>query len=178
MSEFSVRAAERRDLDGLSRVYNHYVATSTATFDLTPPSPEQYRTWFAEHAGGRHQAWVATGVGDAVAGFAYSGPFRPRRAYDTTVEVSVYLAPESVGRGLGGRLYRALFDSLCDEELHRALAVIALPNPASVALHTRWGFREVGRLHEVGWKFGQFWDVAFFERPLARGVRVEPEAKR
>lgn len=99
-----------------------------------------------------------------VAGVASSGRYRPRAAYDTTVETSVYIAPDSVGRGLGSALYGALFDALDGERVHRAVAGIALPNDASVALHRRFGFERVGRFSEEGWKFDRFWDVDWYER--------------
>ncbi|MGP8072114.1 MAG: N-acetyltransferase family protein [Thermoplasmata archaeon] len=178
MPEFVLRPAERGDLEGLTEIYNHYVATSIATFDLAPQRSEERTAWFDLHSGGRYRLWVVGVSGGPVVGYASSSPFRPRLAYQTTVEVSVYLAPSALGHGLGSRLYRALFDSIQDEDLHRAAAVIALPNPASVALHTKWGFREVGRLNEVGRKFDRFWDVAFFERPLERGVPVVSKGKR
>jgi phosphinothricin acetyltransferase len=174
VNDGSVRPARPSDLPAIDAIYHHYVATSIATFDLAPPSPDRRRAWFDEHVGGPYRLWVAVDPTDRVIGYASSGAFRPRLAYRTTVEVSIYLAPESVGRGIGHALYTALFDSIRAEELHRAVAVIALPNPASVAFHTRWGFREVGRFTEVGRKFDRFWDVALFERPLARGEAVRP----
>ena len=141
------------DLDALTSIYNHYVATTPATFETRLYSPTERRPWFDEHTGGRYRLWVVAPDAGPAVGWAETSRFRPRPAYDTTVEVSVYLDPGWVGRGLGSRLYRALFDSIAGETLHRAMAVIALPNPGSVAFHTHWGFREVGRLPEVGWKF-------------------------
>ena len=111
--------------------------------------------------------FVAAGVGGVV-GFARSGRHRPRPAYDTTVETSVYVDPGFVDRGVGAALYRALFDALEGEDLHRALAGIALPNGASVALHERFGFHRVAHFSEQGRKFGRFWDVDWYERPIAR----------
>jgi len=178
MADFALRSAVRGDLDALTEIYNHYVATSIATFDLAPQRPEERLAWFDLHSGGRYRLWVASAVGGPVVGFACSSPYRPRLAYQTTVEVSIYLGPGVVGGGLGSRLYRALFDSIQDEDLHRAVAVIALPNPASVALHTRFGFQEVGRLREVGRKFDRYWDVALYERTLECGVPVRLDGKR
>ena len=100
-------------------------------------------------------------------GYATSSPFRPKAAYATTVATSVYCAPEATGRGLGSLLYGRLFQHLDDQDLHRAIAGITLPNPASVALHLKFGFTEIGTEHEVGRKFGTYWDVQRFERPLA-----------
>jgi phosphinothricin acetyltransferase len=92
--------------------------------------------------------------------------FRERAAYSRSVETSVYLDPSMLGHGLGTALYAALLDELAHEDVHRAYAGIALPNDASEALHRRLGFREVGTYTEVGRKFGRWWDVRWYERPL------------
>ena len=99
-------------------------------------------------------------------GWASSGPFKDRAAYDTSVETSVYLAPGEQGQGAGRRLYQTLFDALAREDVHRAFGGIALPNEASVGLHLAMGFHHVGTYSEVGRKFGQFWDVAWYEKGL------------
>jgi phosphinothricin acetyltransferase len=84
----------------------------------------------------------------------------------TSVETSIYLAPEATGRGMGTDLYAALFAALAEEDLHRAYAGVTLPNTASVALHRKFGFRSIGVYREVGRKFGKYWDVEWFEKPL------------
>jgi phosphinothricin acetyltransferase len=101
-----------------------------------------------------------------VVGYACSVRFRPKSAYSTSVETSVYLDPDLKGRGIGARLYATLFDRLRGEDLHRAYAGVTRPNPASVALHLRFGFRSVGIYREVGRKLGRYWDVEWFEKPL------------
>jgi phosphinothricin acetyltransferase len=101
-----------------------------------------------------------------VLGYASSGPHRARPGYATTVETSVYVDPARSGHGVGASLYGALFEALREADLHRALAAIALPNPASVTLHGRFGFKQVGLFTEQGHKFGRYWDVAWFERAL------------
>ena len=85
---------------------------------------------------------------------------------ETSIETSIYLAPEAIGKGAGSRLYEALFKSLDDQDLHRAYAGIALPNPQSIGLHERFGFKRVALYTEQGRKFGRYWDVAWFEKPL------------
>jgi phosphinothricin acetyltransferase len=163
----AVRHARDGDLPRLTEIYNYYVVHTPITFDLEPYTVEQRRPWLRQfRADGPHRLLVAEEQGRVV-GYAYSGQFRPRKAYDTTVEVTVYCAPEATGRGIGTLLYGALFDALRDEDLHLAVAGITLPNAASVALHERFAFALVGVNHEVGRKFGRYWDVAWYERPLA-----------
>ena len=106
------------------------------------------------------------GGGQAV-GYATTSRFRTRAAYDTTVESSVYCRADLVGRGIGRALYLALFDLLKNEDIYRIVAGVTLPNPASIALHERCGFRHVGALTSVGRKFNRYWDVAWLERPLS-----------
>ncbi|MFI9722107.1 GNAT family N-acetyltransferase [Streptomyces sp. NPDC052396] len=161
-----VRPAETGDLEQLTSLYNHYVTHTPVTFDIEPVAIDQRRAWLAAHPGtGRHRVLVAEEAGTVV-GYASSGPFRERRAYETSVETSVYLLPGHTGRGLGGLLYSELFEVLAAEDVHRAYAGITQPNEASMRLHQRFGFRPAGLLRQVGRKFGSFWDVAWLERPL------------
>lgn len=164
-----VRPAGRDDLAALNDVYNEYVAGSHATFDVEPTSMDWRREWFGHYGRtGRHRLLVAL-AGDLVIGYASSSRFRPKPAYETSVEVSVYLTGDAVGRGVGTRLYSHLFESLAGEDVHRAYAGIALPNPASVALHERFGFKKAAHFTEQGRKFGRYWDVAWYEKPLDAG---------
>src|ERR1051325_11231682 len=118
--QLTVRACGEADLDQVNDIYNHYVATSPATFDLEPRTIEQRREWFSHYAtSGRHRALVATD-GDRVLGWATSSPVRPRRAYETSIETTVYVTPDAVGSGVGTALYAALFDALAGEDIHRA----------------------------------------------------------
>ena len=161
-----VRAAQPADLPALTDIYNHYVRTSGVTFDTTEFTAQQRQEWFSHYATtGQYRVLVAVDAADVV-GYATSSPFRPKPGYLTSVETSVYLRPDATGRGLGTLLYRALFDAIAEEDLHRAYAGVALPNDASVTLHERLGFRRLGTYVEVGRKFGRYWDVLWFERAL------------
>jgi phosphinothricin acetyltransferase len=111
----------------------------------------------------------------SVRGYASSSPLKDRPAYATSVELSVYLAPDARGRGLGRALLDALLARLEREPLHRAYACIALPNPASERLFLTAGFARVGHFREVGHKLGRYWDVVWLERPL-RGLLTEDPA--
>jgi phosphinothricin acetyltransferase len=164
-----VRPGARADLDQVNAIYNHYVETSPATFDLEPTTMGWRAEWFGWHGTtGRHRLLVAIDDGGLV-GFATSSPLRPRPAYDPSVETSVYVSPGMEGRGIGSCLYRRLFEELAHEDIHRAYAGIVLPNAPSVRLHERFGFREVGRFSEVGRKFDRYWDVAWYEKQMASG---------
>ena len=161
-----MRPGSKDDLVAVNDVYNHYVAESHYTFDDEPLSVESRREWFTHYADtGPHRLFVALDEGGLI-GFATSSRFRPKPGYDTSVETSVYLAAEAIGKGAGSRLYRALFESLEGEDLHRAYAGIALPNPASIGLHDKFGFKRVALFTEQGRKFGRYWDVAWYEKPL------------
>ena len=163
-----VRNAVAADLPALTAIYNHYIVHTPITFDVQTYQPEQRRPWFDDHAPtGRHRLLVTEEHGEVV-GYATTSRWRPKAAYDTTVESSVYVRPDAVGRGTGRALYAALFDAVAREDVHTIVAGIALPNAASMALHERFGFRQVGIFREVGKKFGQFWDVAWFQRPSGR----------
>ncbi len=162
----NVRAATEADVPRLAEIYNHYIEHTPATFDIEPFTVAQRLAWFAHYATtGPHRVLVADEEGTVI-GAAWSSQFRPKPAYNTTVETSVYCAPEATGRGIGAALYEALFQALENEPLHRALAGITLPNEASVRLHERFGFRRVALLSEVGSKLGRYWDVAWFEKGL------------
>lgn len=162
-----MRDARETDLLRLTDIYNHYILTTPITFDLEPYTPEQRRPWFDQFStSGRRRLLVAEEAG-RVAGYAGSHQFRTKAAYDTTVETTVYCAPEAIGRGIGALLYGALFEALQGEDLRLAVAGITLPNDASIALHERFGFRAAGVMHAVGRKFDRYWDVAWYEKLLA-----------
>lgn len=162
----SIRPGALDDLAGINSVYNHFVAETPATFDIVPISAAERAAWFGQFGGeGPHRLWVAA-VGSHVVGFAYSKEFRQRQAYETSIETSIYLDPGSTGRGIGTRLYSALFEALENEDLHRAYAAITLPNAASIALHEKCGFHSIGTHDEVGRKLGRYWSVRWYEKSL------------
>ena len=163
-SDVEVASGALEDLEAISEIYGHYVRTSAISFDLEVPGAESRLEWFSMFAtSGRHRLLVARDDGRAVA-YAASAPYRPRAAYAPSVETSVYVTPSHVGRGLGSALYEVLLSELEREDVHRAYAGIAMPNPASVRLHERCGFRQTGYFTEQGRKFGRYWDVAWYER--------------
>lgn len=172
-STYAIRSATLDDLQALTDIYNYYVINTAITFDVRPFAAQDRRAWFDDHtSGGRYRLLVAVGSGGESLGYATTSRWRPKAAYDTTVEASVYCHPEAIGRGCGTALYGALFDSIAAEDVRTIVAGVSLPNPASIKLHERFGFRPVGVFHGVGRKFDKYWDVAWFERPLALSAQL------
>ena len=166
MTDVIIRRAEQRDLPALLAIYNHYVVHTPITFDLEPRTLAQRREWFDEFAKmGKYQCFVAIDQGRPL-GWVCSAKFKEKAAYSSSVETSVYLAPGEIGKGIGRRLYRTLFEALSGEDIHRAFGGITLPNEASVALHRSVGFEHIGTYPEIGRKFGKYWDVALYLRKM------------
>jgi phosphinothricin acetyltransferase len=166
MNDLVIRAGELDDLEAVTEIYNYYIRETAITFDVNAFSPVERRDWFEQFGEKGPYRLVVAAMDGRVVGYAGSTRFRPKAAYITSVETTVYLDPGSMGRGIGTKLYEALFDSLRGEDLHRAYAGITQPNPASIALHLRFGFRSIGTYREVGRKLGQYWDVEWFEKSL------------
>jgi phosphinothricin acetyltransferase len=164
MAEIHIRPAVHGDLPRLTEIYNYYVVNTPVTFDVEPYTVEKREAWCAQFAAaGRYRLLVAEENG-VVVGYAGTTRFRPKAAYETTVETTIYCAPNAVGKGIGSRLYTALFEALRCEDIHRFVGGYALPNPGSAVLHERFGFKVVGVFSENGRKFGKYWDVCWVER--------------
>lgn len=159
----TIRAAVAADLPAMAAVYNVAVDTAVSTFDTEHRPPEHFADRVASTRPGDH-VLVAEAEGGEVVGFAYASTYRPRRAYEGTREVSIYLDERARGRGLGRALYDELLARVDADGIHTCLAVIAQPNAASEALHAATGFERVGLLREVGHKFGAYVDTALWQR--------------
>lgn len=161
-----IRPAVSSDAAALTELYNHYVATTAITFDIEPWTVADRTAWMSHYAeAGRYRLLVAH-EGDELAGYASTSPFAVKPAYETSVETTIYTAAGHSGKGIGTALYEALFAAVADEDLHRAYAGITMPNDASLRLHQRFGFTEVGLYREVGRKFGRYHDVLRMQREL------------
>ncbi len=110
--------------------------------------------------------WLVAEEGSQILGYAYATQWRARSAYRFSVEITVYLAPEYTGRGIGSKLYGQLFPILQARGIHAVMGGIALPNEASVALHEKFGLRKVAHFEQVGFKFNQWIDVGYWQRML------------
>jgi phosphinothricin acetyltransferase len=164
MNDTRIRIAEPNDLMRITEIYNYYVVNTPVTFDVEPYKVEGREAWFSQFtATGRHRLIVAEQHG-IVLGYAGTTRFRPKAAYETTVETTIYCAPEAVGQGIGRLLYSELFARLKGEDIRRFVAGYALPNAASEALHRQFDFKAVGVFSENGRKFGKYWDVCWVER--------------
>ncbi len=160
-----IRRAKASDLAALTQIYNHYVEHTHITFHVKPYAVEERREWLAQFsASGRYPLLVLEA--EELLGYAHATKMNPRKAYETSVETTIYLAKGGEGRGYGTLLYCALLAQLETRDVHRAYGLIALPNAASIALHEKLGFVKVAHLHEVGRKFGRYYDVIWMERAL------------
>lgn len=164
-SPCTVRPATSDDAAGVAGIYNHYVQHTAISFEEAPVSGDEMGNRIAKitRAG---LPWLVAEHEGRVIGHAYAGPWRERAAYRFAVECTVYTAADHQGRGIGSALYRTLFERLAQGGWHTVLAVIALPNDASVALHEKFGLRKVAHFAEVGWKFGRWHDVGNWQRLL------------
>ncbi len=155
-----------RDLPAIVAILNYTIANSDATFTSKPATVAERRDWFERFSpSGPHRLLVAR-RGDKVLGYAASQPYRDHEGFRETVELSIALDVSSRGQGMGTALYRTLFECLASEPVHVALAGIVLPNDASVALHRKFGFTEVGTFHEYGIKNGRYLSSLWMERLL------------
>ncbi len=164
-----VRSSTEKDVPEITRIYAHYVHTSTATYELEPPSVEEMFS--------RRSKILTLGLPYLVAeqdakilGYAYAGQYRPRPGYQYTIEDSVYIHPEHQGQGLGQALLNALIETCEQGPWRQMIAVIGdTANTASMRLHERHGFRSIGTLYSVGWKFNKWVDSILMQRALGIG---------
>ena len=157
--------ARAEHLVEVAAIYADAARTSVSTFDLDGPPVAYWQDKLVATGPGEHFL-VASDARGTVHGFAYSGWFRTRPAYAGTRETSIYLDHDVRGRGLGRRLYGELLDRLRGDRIHLAVAVVAQPNPASVALHEGLGFQLVGTFTEIGAKFGRYVDTRWYQLRL------------
>ena len=162
-----IRAARAKDAAALARIYNHYVASTVVTFEEQPVSAREMARRMETVRKAKLPWLVAAERGD-VLGYAYAGPWKSRCAYRFSVEASIYLESTQVSRGWGTKLYRALFKALEKTPVHAVVAGIALPNAASVALHEKFKMKKAAHFPEVGFKFGRWIDVGYWQRILER----------
>jgi len=170
----TLRPAEGRDLAALRVIYAGHVLNGTGSFEEEPPDAAEFtRRWKAVTDLGL--PYLVASSGRRPLGYAYAAPYRPRSAYRFTVEDSIYLDPDAVGRGIGGLLLSAVIERATSAGKRQMLAVIGdSANAASIRLHARLGFREVGTFRAVGLKFGRWLDSVLMQRELGEGDSTLP----
>ncbi len=161
MSNDRIRAALTEDAPAICAIYNHYVETTTVSFEEAAIDAREMERRILDVTS--KYPWLVYVAAEGILGYAYAGAWKSRSAYRETVETSVYVDMSARGRGIGKALYAELIPALRALGLHAALGGIALPNEASVRLHEAFGFSKVGQLVEVGIKFGKRVDVGYWE---------------
>ncbi len=172
-SSGSVRRAQESDLAAIHAIYNDAIEHSTATWDLAPVSLDDRREWLVRHNSGRMVTLVAE-VDGVVVGYAGYGEYRSKAGWADTVEHSVYLTEAARGKGLGTRLLVDLVAAARDHGLHAMVGVLSADNDVSTRLHRSLGFIEVGRMPQVGQKFGRWLDAVLLQLLLDERERPAP----
>lgn len=178
MTTPTMRPAIAADIPSLTAIYRHAVLHGTASWEIDPPDEAEMLKRFETVVAGGYPYWVAERDG-AVLGYAYAGPYRPRPAYRSTVENSIYIAADAQGLGLGSLLLEALINECTRRGFRQMMAVIGDGTGASVGsrkLHERAGFRLVGIAEKVGFKHGRWLDQMLMQKELGEGDRTPPAA--
>ena len=157
-----IRPALPADAEAITGIYNYYILNTVITFEeLVITSQDITRRLDEVYAASL--PWLVAVSSDRIVGYAYASIWKERSAYRYSVESTVYLDPEALGVGFGSQLYENLLTNLRQQKLHTVIGGIALPNEASIRLHERCGFRKVAHFKEVGYKFGQWVDVGYWQ---------------
>ncbi|WP_026893232.1 GNAT family N-acetyltransferase [Lacrimispora aerotolerans] len=158
-----IRTAEEKDMPELLAIYNYEVEHGFATFDLTPKTMEERMVWFREHNIGNHPLIIAEEDGKAV-GYASLSSYRPKEAYKTTVELSIYISRDYRRKGIAGRLASSIIEIARErDDVHTVISVITGGNEASILLHEHLGFEYCGTMKEMGMKFGKMLDIINYQ---------------
>jgi phosphinothricin acetyltransferase len=158
----NIRPVNLADAAQIAKIYNHYILTSHCTFEISPIEADDMSARISELLDHDFPYFVSELSGE-VLGYAYGHPFRPRAAYRHSIEVSVYLKKGKKGQGIGSALYSKLLDEIAEQDFHAVIAGIALPNQPSIRLHEKFGFEKVAHFREVGFKFGKWIDVGYWQ---------------
>ncbi|SMH61919.1 phosphinothricin acetyltransferase [Azospirillum lipoferum] len=172
-----VRASVEEDVPAMLDIYTHHIQHGLGPFDVEPPHPEELKRRRKAMLKRRLPHLVAE-LGGVVVGYAYAAPFRKRPAYRYTVEHSIYVHKDHLGRGIGRLLLPALIDACTRAGCRQMIAVVDSANQPSLRLHDSFGFQQAGILRAVGFKFGRWTDSVFLQRPLGAADREPPQDRR
>jgi phosphinothricin acetyltransferase len=162
-----IRAVKLEDAKAISDIYNHYIANTVITFEEKTVCLQEMCNRMTSVQRANFPWLVVENASGKVVGYAYANKWRDRYSYRFSVEVTVYLAKDQGGKGLGTMLYQELFKQLKAKNIHSVIGGITLPNPASVAVHEKFGLKKVAHFVEVGFKFGQWLDVGYWQGRLS-----------
>ncbi len=157
-----IREAIESDAKAIAEIYNYYIRNTVITFE----EEEVSTSHFAERINNIQKSgysWLVVIENDDIIGYAYASKWNERAAYRNTVEISIYLSHSTTSKGWGTKLYQALFSHLHHKSIHTAIGTITLPNTASIALHEKFGMEKVAHFKEVGYKFGKWLDVGYWQ---------------
>jgi L-amino acid N-acyltransferase YncA len=160
-----IRLATEADVGEIADIYNYYIQNTTATFEESDVTPEEVLSRVQKVTGSGFP-WLVAQDNEKVIGYAYANKWNERAAYRHTAEVTAYLSPGSVSNGSGTKLYEELFSQLRELSIFTAIGGITLPNPASVAIHEKFGMKKVAHFEAVGYKFGKWLDVGYWQAIL------------
>ncbi|HEX7025861.1 MAG TPA: arsinothricin resistance N-acetyltransferase ArsN1 family B [Gammaproteobacteria bacterium] len=163
-----IRSAEPDDIKAIAAIYNYYITDTVVSFEETPVAVDEMKVRVNKVLLAGFPWLVAVEGGDVI-GYAYACQWNTRTAYKYSAEVSVYLSRAHVSKGWGTRLYDKLFEELKSGSVHTVIGGVALPNPASVALHEKFGMEKVAHYKEVGYKFGRWIDVGYWQKKISAG---------
>ncbi|NVK88183.1 MAG: N-acetyltransferase family protein [Gammaproteobacteria bacterium] len=158
-----IRAVELTDAAAISAIYNDYIEQTSVTFEVVPVSAADIAERI-QQCNKDGLPWLVAEVDQQIAGYCYASPWKGRCAYAHSVEITVYLQQCFFRQGIGRQLYVALFAKLREQKVHTVIAGIALPNPASIALHESLGLKQVAEFSQVGRKFDQWVDVGYWQK--------------
>ena len=161
-----IRQAKSCDAENIASIYNHYISNTIITFEEDTVSADEMSNRIQQIMS-MGLPWLVAEKNDKIAGYAYASKWKGRCAYRFSVEATVYLSPSAKSEGWGTRLYEALFSELKENSIHVVIGGITLPNPASIALHEKFGMKKVAHFKEVGFKFGQWVDVGYWQVELS-----------
>jgi len=159
-----LRTVHPDDATAIAEIYNHYVRETPVTFEEDRVAPEEMRQRILETT--RTYPWLVCEEDGRLLGYSYARKWRERAAYRRSVEATIYLHPSAVGQGKGSILFDALLAELRNRQFHCVIGGVALPNPASIALLEKFGLRPVAHFKEVGYKFGRWIDVGYWQLVL------------
>ncbi len=172
----SIRPATASDAAEIAALYAHHVLHGTATFELDPPDAAEICARLGKvRASGL--PWLIARQGKALLGYAYAALYHPRPAYRYTCEDSIYIAPDRRGERIGAALLAQLLADCEAAGFRQMIALIAATEPASLAIHARFGFRHAGQIEAVGRKHGQWIDVVHMQRALGDGASTRPQGE-